>query len=281
MEDPMTSDQHSFHSARDSGDLNASMMSYTQHANNRSTIGENNLRLNIFGNILLLIGSLSLCAMDWFVLSTTQMKNGHAEPIEFYISVLSVRIEPKGMDLDINDFLEQCDHFNAFNEACADIKQINHCFTAFLIIMLMQVMLNTHTLITMFMIVKKRVTRAAVEEIGSASDDQESQMERVEMNQTFRSFDTARKSLATRLKFDASWESATWTLRAAIFLQVIALFQWVAFSPALFNPSNLQLGPFVDVVIIIGLFLVSCHRNYWQKQLELYANEAKYLGAYD
>jgi len=61
----------------------------------------------------------------------------------------------------------------------------------------------------------------------------------------------------------------------------VALAQWLLFSAALTSPLHLRLGPFLDVAIIGGLFMVSWHRSYWQKQLEFYALEAKYLGAYD
>ena len=95
------------------------------------------------------------------------------------------------------------------------------------------------------------------------------------------SFQTARKSLASRLKFDASWDKAAWSLRAAILLQFLALLQWFLFSSALTSPLDMRLGPVCHFLVLIGLLLISWHRGYWQKQLEFYALEAKYLGAYD
>lgn len=70
-------------------------------------------------------------------------------------------------------------------------------------------------------------------------------------------------------------------MRASIFLQILALVQWLSFSGVASHPLDVSYGPIVTLLIIIGLFLVSYHRSYWQKQLEFYALEAKYLGAYD
>ena len=58
-DDPMTSEQ-SFYSARDHEEMDTSMLSYTHKALERSTIGENNLRLNVFASILLMLGNLFL-----------------------------------------------------------------------------------------------------------------------------------------------------------------------------------------------------------------------------
>ena len=70
MDEGMISDQQSFYSARDNELENTSLLSYTQHANERITIGENNLRLNIVFNILLIVANLFLLAVDWFLHET-------------------------------------------------------------------------------------------------------------------------------------------------------------------------------------------------------------------
>lgn len=79
------------------------------------------------------------------------------------------------------------------------------------------------------------------------------------------SFETARKSLASRLRINASWEKVAWSLRAAISLQVVALLQWLVFSGSLTSPFNLRIGPFLDIMIIILLLVLSGHWNYWKK----------------
>ena len=102
-----------------------------------------------------------------------------------------------------------------------------------------------------------------------------------QVNTTQFSFETARRSLASRLRFDASWDKASWSMHVAIFLQILAVVQWLIFSRALLRPFDLGLGFYSDILIIGLFFIVNAHRNYWQKQLQFYELEAKYLGAYD
>ena len=74
-----------------------------------------------------------------------------------------------------------------------------------------------HTLLTMYLIVKKRVeaTNNVTDPISIETDDIE---ENLQTNTTFTSLDTTKRSLASRLKLDASWDKACWSLRAATFL---------------------------------------------------------------
>ena len=111
--------------------------------------------------------------------------------------------------------------------------------------------------------------------------DLEDTSQNLQANATFTSLDTNKKSLASRLRLDASWDKASWSLRAATLLQVVAFLEWLLFSSAVTNPFDLRMGPFINVMIIAGLLIVTYHKNYWQKHLENYALEAKYLGAYD
>ena len=94
--------------------------------------------------------------MDWFMVKADN------DPMTFFISIFSVRIEPSGTEVDTGDFLEQCVSFhpdrNGFTTVCNDVLTMSRCFLAFLIIMLVQIAFNMHTLITMYLIVKKRVT---------------------------------------------------------------------------------------------------------------------------
>lgn len=112
----MTQDeQSSFYSAKDNEDQNTSLLSYTQHAVDKSTIGENNLRLNMFFSLTCIVASLCLTALEWF------MYDAHLRPsapganddpeghkMEFFVSVFAVRIEPSSAILNMPDFLEQC-----------------------------------------------------------------------------------------------------------------------------------------------------------------------------
>lgn len=43
------------------------MLSYMEHANNKSAIGENNLKLNIVANLILVLANVILFYLDWYV----------------------------------------------------------------------------------------------------------------------------------------------------------------------------------------------------------------------
>ena len=47
--------------------LNQSLLSYMEHANTKSAIGENNLKLNIVANIILVLANAVLFYFDWYV----------------------------------------------------------------------------------------------------------------------------------------------------------------------------------------------------------------------
>ncbi len=42
-------------------------------------------------------------------------------------------------------------------ETCSVVNKMSNCFTALLVIMVLQFIFNVHTLVTMYLIVKKRV----------------------------------------------------------------------------------------------------------------------------
>mmetsp|Transcript_4973 Transcript_4973/g.6074 ORF Transcript_4973/g.6074 Transcript_4973/m.6074 type:complete len:83 (+) Transcript_4973:810-1058(+) len=63
----MTSEQQSFYSAKDHDEQNTSLLSYTLHAVDKSKIGENNLRLNMFFSLTLIVATLCLGVFEWFV----------------------------------------------------------------------------------------------------------------------------------------------------------------------------------------------------------------------
>ena len=109
----MTTDQ-SFYSAQDQEAQNTSLLSYTQHANEKSAIGENNLRLNIVMNILVIISNCFLFLVDWFHHTSLLEDKGalvssESKEMSFYVSILSVRVEPSNTEMDTNDFLAQCE----------------------------------------------------------------------------------------------------------------------------------------------------------------------------
>ena len=145
--------------------MNTSLLSYTQKAYERSTIGENNLRLNIFANILLISANVFLFYLDWFHFETLMSSKdaiGGASPMSVFISILSVRIEPAQTVIDTSDFLSQCEALTAsgsveVSEACNIVRNMSRCFTAFMVFMVLQLVFNLHTLITMYLIVKKRI----------------------------------------------------------------------------------------------------------------------------
>ena len=83
--------------------------------------------------------------------------------------------------------------------------------------------------------------------------DLEDTSQNLQANATFTSLDTNKKSLASRLRLDASWDKASWSLRAATLLQVVAFLEWLLFSSAVTNPFDLRMGPFINVMIIAGL----------------------------
>jgi len=238
----MASEQHSFYSARDNDDHDTSLLSYTQHANEKSTIGENNLRLNIGFNLLLIVANFFLASVEWFVYSTEiqpSKSTPEAVSMQFYVAIYSVRVEPNDTVLSSNDFLDQCIDLastgqGSFVETCASIISMNRCFIAFLAIMTLQFVFHLHSTCTMYLIVKKRQAppTAEVQQSLSRSDDanennfdtesaqaqyQGARPENV-LNQTQSSLETAKRSLASRLRINASWETTTWSLRAAIFL---------------------------------------------------------------
>ena len=73
----------------------------------------------------------------------------------------------------------------------------------------------------MYLIVKKRVeaTNNVTDPISIETDDiEENTSQNLQTNTTFTSLDTTKRSLASRLKLDASWDKACWSLRAATFL---------------------------------------------------------------
>lgn len=43
------------------------MLSYMEYANNKSAIGENNLKLNIVANLILILANVILFYTDWYV----------------------------------------------------------------------------------------------------------------------------------------------------------------------------------------------------------------------
>ena len=91
------------------------MISYTRLINEKSTIGENNLRLNIVANIGLMLLNLILLFIEWFMHTVQFQQHVGEDPTQFFISIFSVRIEPAGTRLDTSDFLDQCKSFQLLN----------------------------------------------------------------------------------------------------------------------------------------------------------------------
>ena len=48
-----------------------------EHANHKSAIGENNLKLNIVANTLLLLANIALFQLDWYVHNDTLYDSMH------------------------------------------------------------------------------------------------------------------------------------------------------------------------------------------------------------
>ena len=134
--------------------------------------------------------------------------------------------------------------------------------------MAFQLVFHIHTLLTMYLIVKKRVEvpnqpESVQIDVDDLVEDLEDTSQNLQANATFTSLDTNKKSLASRLRLDASWDKASLSLRVATLLQVIAFLEWFIFSSAVTNPFDLRLGPFINVMVIAGLLIVTYHKNYW------------------
>ena len=97
--------------AKDDDDNDTSMISYQKLITEKSTIGENNLRLNIVANIGLMLLNLILLFIEWFMHTISVSNMSDDGPTHFFISIFSVRIEPSGTKLDTSDFLDQCEDF--------------------------------------------------------------------------------------------------------------------------------------------------------------------------
>lgn len=63
-------EEPSFYSARDNDEQDTSMLMYAAAVNDKSKIGENNLRLNMFFSICLIFATLLLGALEWFFFET-------------------------------------------------------------------------------------------------------------------------------------------------------------------------------------------------------------------
>ena len=62
-----------------------------------------------------------------------------------------------------------------------------------------------------------------------------------------------------------------WTLRTSFFFSGFGLVQWLIFTPAASNISNIRGGFFIDLCLFFLLCLISWHFNYWVNQLRYYA----------
>ena len=79
------------------------MLSYMEYANNKSAIGENNLKLNIVANLILIFANVILFYTDWYV--HTDIIQDPLSPYgmlqEFRISIFSITLMPGDTHMSI------------------------------------------------------------------------------------------------------------------------------------------------------------------------------------
>ena len=100
------SEQNSCQSEEEINPNNQSLLSYMEHANDKSSIGENNLKLNIVANAFLLLANLLLFQFDWYVHREELYDVMHPEgrDVMFYFSIFTVTIAPSNTQMSISDF---------------------------------------------------------------------------------------------------------------------------------------------------------------------------------
>ena len=176
-------DEQSFYSAKDNNDSqNASLLSYTQHAYDKSKIGENNLCLNIAFSLCCILASLAICffQLEWFkyeVQLTPSITGMNTDPaahrMQFYVSVFKVRVEPSGAVHDMPDFFDRCASLanqskDDFAEVCASVHNMNRCFIVFLVFMVLHLLFHLHSLVTVHLIIKQRTTPPALNDSNNS-----------------------------------------------------------------------------------------------------------------
>ena len=99
------------HRTEESNINNQSLISYVDHANQKSIIGENHIKLNIAFNALLVLATVLLFSSNWYLHEETIYDETHPDGrhVQFWFSILSVTIEPTSTQMSITDFTENCE----------------------------------------------------------------------------------------------------------------------------------------------------------------------------
>ena len=76
------------------------------HANQKSMIGENHLKLNIAANALLVLAIVLLFCFNWYAHEENLLDEAHPDGrrVTFWFSILTITIQPTNTQMSINDF---------------------------------------------------------------------------------------------------------------------------------------------------------------------------------
>lgn len=130
------------------------------HANQKSIIGENHLKLNIASNVLLVLAIVLLFNFNWYVHEENLIDEEHqyGRRVTFWFSILTVTIEPTSTQMSINDFQENCEilskQYGSTESVCMIVDNFNRCFVVLIVTLLLQVLCNTHSIISMMCTVR-------------------------------------------------------------------------------------------------------------------------------
>ena len=157
------------HRSEESNINNHSLISYVDHANQKSIIGENHLKLNIASNVLLVLAIALLFNFNWYVHEENLIdeEHQHGRRVTFWFSILTVTIEPTNTQMSINDFQENCEilskQYGSTESVCMIVDNFNRCFVVLIVTLLLQVLCNTHSIISMICTVRQQQsTNAAI-----------------------------------------------------------------------------------------------------------------------
>ena len=133
----------STHRSEESNMNNHSLISYVDHANQKSIIGENHLRLNIAFNALLVIAIVFLFNFDWYEHRETMIDEMHPDGrnVQFLFSILTVTIEPTSTQMSITDFQDNCGilskQYGSTESVCIIVDNFSRCHVVLIVTILL------------------------------------------------------------------------------------------------------------------------------------------------
>ena len=156
------------HRTEESNINNQSLISYVDHANHKSDIGENHIKLNIAFNALLVLATVLLFSSNWYMHEETIYDEMHPDGrhVQFWFSILSVTIEPTSTQMSITDFQENCEilskQYGSTESVCFIVNNFSRCFIVLIVMLLLQVLCNTHSIISMMCAIRQDASANAV-----------------------------------------------------------------------------------------------------------------------